>query len=497
MRSLRGRLLLGLALLTTVGCVAISAVTYTQQRSFLLARVDQQAVAATNPVSYNLDAKGINAPGAAQRTSRAAGARSAPGAPSGDGLPRSASVDLPPGTFGQRRDARGRVIGSATFSYGQAALAAPGLPSHIPLTTSLAHPKLITVHAVGSSDLSYRVMEFPTGDQSGTTIVAIPLSDVEQALARLLRVELLVSGGVLLALLALAWWVVRIGLRPLDEIGGTAGAIARGDLSRRVEPATEDSEVGRLGLALNAMLGHIERAFGERQASEDRLRNFIADASHELRTPLASIRGYAELFRIGAMREPAEVEQAMTRIEDEAARMGALVDDLMTLARLDELPRTAAEPVSISALATDAAADACAAAPDRDISLHASGAAMVRGDPDRLRQVIANLVRNAIVHTRAGTPIELSLSRAGDDVVIEVRDHGAGLPDGAEVAVWDRFWRAEGGRERGKAGAGLGLAIVAAIVAAHGGTVEARNAAGGGASFTVRLPALENALVPS
>jgi two-component system OmpR family sensor kinase len=494
MRSLRGRLLVGLAALTSVGCVVISAVTYTQQRSFLLARVDQQAVAATNPVSYNLDAKGVNAPGA--NGTRAASPRGAFGAPSGHGVPRSAAVDLPPGTFGERRDAGGHVIGSATFSYGQAALAAPKLPPSLPVTTSLAHPKLITVHAVGSSDLSYRVLEFPTGDQSGTTIVAIPLRDVDQALGRLLRVELLVSGGVLLALLALAWWVVRIGLRPLDRIGMTAGAIARGDLSRRVEPATEDSEVGRLGLALNAMLGQIERAFGEREASEDRLRNFIADASHELRTPLASIRGYAELFRIGATREPEEVEQAMTRIEDEATRMGALVDDLMTLARLDKLPRTAAEPVSLSALATDAAADACAAAPDRDISLHAEGAAMVRGDPDRLRQVIANLMRNAIVHTPPGTPIELTLSRDGTDVVIEVRDHGAGLPDGAEAAVWDRFWRAEGGRERGKAGAGLGLAIVAAIVDAHGGTVAARNAPGGGASFTVRIPALEDALVP-
>jgi two-component system OmpR family sensor kinase len=496
MRSLRGKLLLGLALLTTAGCVVISAVTYTQQRSFLLARVNQQAVAAANPVSYNLDAKGIDAPGATDGTNSAAGRRGA--GPAGHG-PRSASVDLPPGTFGQRRDAQGRVIGSATFSYGQPALAAPALPARLPLTTSFAHPKLITVHAVGTSDLSYRVLAFPTGDQSGTTIVAIPLHDVDQALARLLRVELLVSGGVLLALLTLAWWLVRTGLRPLDEIGVTAGAIARGDLSRRVEPASEDSEVGRLGLALNAMLGQIELAFGEREESEDRLRNFIADASHELRTPLASIRGYAELFRIGAAREPAEIEQAMTRIEDEAARMGALVDDLMTLARLDKLPRTAKEPVSVSALAGDGAADAAVAAPDREITLHADGAgtAMVRGDPDRLRQVIANLMRNAIVHTPAGTPIELNLSRSGDDVVIEVRDHGDGLPAGAELAVWDRFWRAEGGRERGKAGAGLGLAIVAAIVEAHGGTVQARNAPAGGASFTVRLLALEGALVPN
>jgi two-component system OmpR family sensor kinase len=272
-------------------------------------------------------------------------------------------------------------------------------------------------------------------------------------------------------------------------MGETAGAIAGGDLSRRVSPATERTEVGRLGLALNAMLGQIEKAFAERQASENRLRQFLADASHELRTPLASIRGYAELFRIGAARKPADTEKAMGRIEDESARMGALVENLLTLARLDQVPEVARKPVDLSALARDAADDARAIAPDRPISLDGEADVSVMGDASQLRQVIGNLVRNALVHTPAGTAIELSVGRAGHSATLAVRDHGHGLPTDDSDVLFERFWRADPGRGRGRAGAGLGLSIVAAIVDAHGGTVRAANAAGGGAEFTIALPA--------
>jgi two-component system OmpR family sensor kinase len=285
--------------------------------------------------------------------------------------------------------------------------------------------------------------------------------------------------------------VVRLGLRPLDRMGDTAGAIAGGDLSRRVSPATERTEVGRLGLALNAMLGQIEKAFAERQASESRLRQFLADASHELRTPLASIRGYAELFRIGAAREPADTEKAMGRIEDESARMGALVENLLTLARLDQVPEVARNPVDLVDLARDAADDARAIAPERDIGLIGEqDAVTVLGDQSQLRQVLGNLVRNALMHTPGGTPIELSVRRGpAGDAVVEVRDHGPGLPTDDTYALFERFWRADPGRERGRGGAGLGLSIVAAIVDAHGGRVAAANAPGGGASFTITLPA--------
>jgi len=269
----------------------------------------------------------------------------------------------------------------------------------------------------------------------------------------------------------------------------TADAIAAGDLSRRVTPADRRTEVGRLGLALNGMLERLEEAFAERRASEERLRRFIADASHELRTPLASIRGYAELFRMGAVREPGDAEKALKRIEDEAARMGVLVEDLLTLARLGQVAQAPHAAVDLAALARDAVDDARAIAPDRRIEAHGDAGAIVSGDAHGLRQVLGNLVRNALVHTPAGTPIDVTVTRAGAMIALEVRDHGPGLPTQDTEALFERFWRAEGGRERGRAGAGLGLAIVAAIVEAHGGAVRAEDAPGGGARFVVELPA--------
>ena len=241
------------------------------------------------------------------------------------------------------------------------------------------------------------------------------------------------------------------------------------------------------------MLDRLEQAFAEREASQQRLRAFIADASHELRTPLASIRGYAELYRMGAARSDEDVGKAMRRIEDEGARMGVLVEDLLTLARLDEIREAPHTQVDLARLARDAVDDARATAPDRDVALHVEHPADVLGDADQLRQVLANLLRNALVHTPAGTPIEVSV-RPG--VRLEVRDHGPGLPGDDPSALFERFWRAEGGRERGKGGAGLGLAIVAGIVDAHGGSVTASNVPDGGASFVVHLPPLMSSSAP-
>ena len=271
-----------------------------------------------------------------------------------------------------------------------------------------------TVDGENGDDNSYRVYAEPDRFGSGVTVVAAPLTEIEATLHRLLLLESLVIGGVLLVLGFVAWAVVRVGLLPLDRIGHTAGAIAGGDLSHRVESVDPRTEVGRLGIALNAMLDRLEGAFTQRQASEDRLRRFLADASHELRTPLASIRGYAELFRMGAARSPEDVEKAMRRIEDEAARMGVLVEDLLTLARLDEIAEAPHTSVDVAALAGDAVDDARAVAPERAIALSSSldGGAVVLGDAHQLRQVFANLLRNALVHTPAGTPIEVGVGSA-------------------------------------------------------------------------------------
>jgi two-component system, OmpR family, sensor kinase len=485
--SLRARLIAALLALAAIGLVTLAAVTYAEQRSFQYDRVDQQARDAQRPVTIQLAGpelprfRGGGRPGF--------GAPPPPPVPpGGDDDPSDGGTGpqgLERGTYGELRNSAGTPIqATAVTSYGESALPAPKIPADVPIG------KPFTVGAKDGSGLHYRVLAEPTHDHPGyTTVVAVPLREAEATLDRLLRVEALVIGGVLILLAAAAWWVVRLGLRPLDRMGETAAAIGRGDLSKRVSPADEKTEVGRLGLALNAMLGQIETAFGKQQASENRLRQFLADASHELRTPLASIRGYAELFRIGAARKPADTEKAMNRIEDESERMGALVENLLTLARLDQVPEVARNPVDLSQLAHDAADDARAIAPDRDIQLHAESPATVLGDQSQLRQVLGNLVRNALMHTPEGTPIELSVRNGAAEAVLEVRDHGRGLPTDDTGALFERFWRADPGRERGRGGAGLGLSIVAAIVDAHGGSVEAANAPGGGAVFTINLPA--------
>jgi two-component system, OmpR family, sensor kinase len=463
MASLRARLILGLVALAAVGLLALGAITYFSQRSFLMTRVDDQTKAAPNWIERAIEARNP-APGFFDPEEHGGG----PHGPSPGPTP-------PAGTWGERIDPSGTT---QTTSVGYVTTR-PQLPAHIPLE------RLFTVD--GSSG-RYRV--FAHMDPGGNTIVAaVPLHDTEQTLRRLLVVLGLVIAGILLVLGCVAWVVVRVGLLPLDRMGHVAGAIAGGDLSHRVEPTDPRTEVGRLGIALNGMLDRLERAFAEREASQNRLRRFIADASHELRTPLASIRGYAELFRMGAAREPEDVDKAMRRIEEEAARMGVLVEDLLTLARLDQVPDVPHAELDVAPLARDAVDDARAMAPDRRIELHGDGAARVVGDAHQLRQVLGNLLRNALVHTHAGTPVDVTVETGGAVVRIEVRDHGPGLPTDDTDALFERFWRAEGGRERGRGGAGLGLAIVAGIVDAHGGRVHAANAAGGGASFVVELPA--------
>jgi signal transduction histidine kinase len=298
------------------------------------------------------------------------------------------------------------------------------------------------------------------------------------------------SGFGLAALTLLAALLIRRGLRPLDRIVDAAAAIGGGDLSRRVEAGPEGTEIGRLGDALNAMLGQIERAFREREESEDRLRRFVADASHELRTPVATIRGYAELFRRGAATRQDDLEKAMSRIEAEATRMGSLVEELLLLARLDQGRPLERGPVELTELAADAVADTLAVDPDRPLSLDHDGPVRVIGDAARLRQVMGNLLANVLDHTPPGTPATVRVSAAGGHALVEVADEGPGMAPEHLVRVFRRFYRVDHGhgREARHGGAGLGLSIVEAVVTAHGGDVSARAVPGGGVSFLVRLP---------
>jgi two-component system OmpR family sensor kinase len=474
-QSLRGRLLVLLVALAGVGLLIVGTVSYAALRSYLSERVDKQVLVAAPEVYHELDDHG--GPGG-------------PGGPppgGGGGGPRIAE-----GTYGAAVTADGRVVQDTRLSIGSYDDddPAPKLPDRLEVSTS-DNPKFVDVDAVDGNG-RYRLVALSGVYSDGVLVVGVPLGDFDSTLSRLLRVELIVAFAVLAALGGSAWWLVRIGLSPLERMGRTAGAIAAGNYSERVEPATDRTEVGRLGLSLNAMLGQIETAFAEKTASEERLRTFLSDASHELRTPLASIRGYAELMRMGAAGSEADRKKATERIEAEAKRMGVLVEDLLTLARLDEERELIREEVDLSVIVAEATEAAGAASPDRSVTLTASGPVLVTGDAGRLRQVVDNLVRNALTHTPDGTAVELRVARDAARAHLEVRDHGGGLPPGDPAALFERFWRAEAGRERGKAGAGLGLAIVAGIVAAHEGEVTAANAPGGGARFSVTLPLREH-----
>ena len=281
---------------------------------------------------------------------------------------------------------------------------------------------------------------------------------------------------------------MRVGLRPLGRIEQTAAAIAGGDLSQRVENDDPRTEVGRLGGALNTMLGQIEEAFDERTASEQRLRRFVADASHELRTPLAAVRAYAELFDRGARERPDDLERAMTGIQRESRRMGLLVDDLLLLARLDQGRPLERKPVELGASRADAVEAARTLDPGREIELDAPQPVEVEGDRERLRQVLDNLLANVRAHTPAGSAAAVRVLAEGEQAVIEVADTGPGLSEAQLEHAFERFYRGDASRSRDAGGAGLGLAITAAIAESHGGTAAVVNEGrDGGSGLTVRV----------
>ena len=338
------------------------------------------------------------------------------------------------------------------------------------------------------ADTRYRVQIQPIGSANQLLIVAAPLNEADDTLHRLLIVEVAVALSVLTAVFLLGLWLVRVGLRPLGRIETTAAAIAGGDLSQRVENDDPRTEVGRLGGALNTMLGQIEEAFDERTASENRLRRFVADASHELRTPLAAVRAYAELFDRGARERPDDLERAMTGIQRESRRMGLLVDDLLLLARLDQGRPLERKPVEIEEIARDAVEAARTLDPGREIELDAPEPVEVQGDRERLRQILDNLLANVRAHTPAGSGATVRVRNGGAAAVLEVADSGPGLSDEQLEHAFERFYRGDSSRSRDAGGAGLGLAIAAAIAESHGGSATVVNEGrDGGTGLTVRV----------
>jgi two-component system OmpR family sensor kinase len=373
---------------------------------------------------------------------------------------------------------------------------------YLPKTTSASPsaPDLTVGEALGhlgddpftvsatNSKLRYRAVIRQDPRAGRTLVMALPLEDVDETIQRLLTIQAMAAVAILATMGLVTFWVLRLGVRPVQQMTKKAKAIGEGDLSQRITDPAPGTEAGELGLALNQMLGRIEEAFDERTRSEDRLRQFVADASHELRTPVTTIRGYAELYRLGGLTTDHDISEAMRRTEQEATRMGQLVSDLLDLARLDQGRPLNLGPTDVSSLAADAVADARAVEPSRPVTLDAPAPAVIVGDEAHLRQILANLVANARVHTDPDTPIAVRVRDEGSSVVLDVADEGPGMPPEVASHAFERFYRADPARTRHRGGSGLGLSIVAGTVAAHGGTVALETAPGQGTTVRATLP---------
>jgi two-component system, OmpR family, sensor kinase len=458
--SLRTRLLLGVVLLAALGLAAADIATYSSLRSYLLGRVD----ATLDQVHIGIEHEVFQ-----------------------DEPPSALNASVP-GECVQVRRLNGQVLWPeecAPAFPGEDVPSAPRLPADVSLPSSPNTPggdrvRYFTVGAIHGEG-RYRVRASEEAEHPGYILmIAHQLGAEDSTLHHLFLIEVLVTAIVLGSLTALALWIIRLGLRPLRVIEETAVAITAGDLSRRVDHPEPQTEVGRVGVALNTMLDEIE-------ASDRRLRRFVADASHELRTPLAAVRAYAELFGRGAAARPADLERSMSGITREAERMSLLVDDLLLLARLDEGRPLERKPVELAAIAAEAVDAARVVEPDRPIELSVEPAT-VTGDRARLRQALDNLLANARAHTPPDTPVSVELRRVDGRAELSVADHGPGLTDEQAARVFERFYRADASRARASGGAGLGLSIVAAVVEAHGGATEVQPTPGGGATFAITLP---------
>jgi len=465
-----------MAALLVVALSVAAAVTYTTVRSFLLGRLDAQLDVAEHQAFDYLSA--------AARSGRS---------PSERALDDRVSPDVyllliaPDGSVTLTRPS-----GSTANPDPRPLLPSLLRPSSAPRARTFGRrggvfrpePDSFTVGAKGDSGAQYRAAAVLV--PQGVLVTAVSLNPTSATLSLLVGVELGASLAVLAAICILALWIIRRGLRPLEDMAKTAGSITAGDLRQRVPVDDEQSEVGRLGDALNFMLNRIEAAFAEKSESEARLRQFVADASHELRTPLTSIRGYTELLRKGAFADQESAQRALSRVEREAIRMGTLVEDLLLLARLDQGRPLERVPVDLRRVGADAVDDARAVEPSRPVELVAPDPVIVLGDRDRLGQVAHNLVRNALAHTPAGTPVRVEVRAEGQMGRLEVSDDGPGLDAEARARVFDRFYRGDAARTG--EGTGLGLAIVRAIAEALDGSATVRSAPGAGATFTVELP---------
>ena len=508
--SLRTRLLLVLGAVALVSLVIADVVTYQELRSFLYNGVDQALEASTVPVVGAIEAHSGPGPGSGHGLTNGGGPPV--GITEGGPMPTStcATFDgrtvntsgLMPGTFIEVRSSRNAVVWQCVVpELGSVTTVKPTLPARITGFAVTGPGNGASVYFTADSrkpatQFRVRAASVPLGaGGSGQLILAVPLGGTVGTLDRLLRIELAVTGGALIAAMVLGWWLVRVGMHPLRVMERTAEAISKGQLDQRVPGELARTEVGRLARALNVMLNRIEEAFSERdhteaelRHSEARMRQFVGDASHELRTPLAAVSAYAELFERGASTRPEDLQRVMTGIMIETARMGSLVEDLLLLARLDEGRPLDDRDVEVVGLTSEAVNAASAVGPQWPVRLEAAHPVEVTGDRMRLRQVIDNLLSNVRAHTPPGTPSVVTVAQQDGDMVMTVVDEGPGLSPEQMAHVFERFYRADPSRSRRHGGAGLGLAIVASIVRAHGGVVTVSSVPGQGSTFTVRIP---------
>ena len=498
--SLRLRLLVAVGLIAVVALVVADFATYSALRSTVYQQVDQQLAQHFRKFPVNADGT------AACFTPPADGG----GAGNGGGPFGSFDGGGAGNVSGIYYIAVVKQNGSVVNGYECAAYVGshsyrPQLPSPISGFSSQSDGSQVayfTTSSVDPSGPAFRVRAYKApGGGNDVLVEAQPLTDQTSTLHTLFLTELAVTALALVFALAAGWWLVRLGLRPLEDVERTADSIAAGDLDQRVPGADRPTEVGRLARALNVMLERIQAAFDARLRSEARLREneqhlrqFVADASHELRTPIAAVSAYAELFERGAGQRSEDLPRIASGIRTETARMDRLVNDLLTLARLDEGVPMEEAPVELVGLVSEAVRTATAVGPRWPASFSAARPVEVVGDKDRLRQVVDNLLANVRAHTPEGTATTVRVDQVDDEAVVEVRDDGPGMPAEEARRVFERFYRVDPARSRGPdgrgagSGSGLGLSIVSAIVAAHGGTVTAISAPGQGMTVTVRLP---------
>ncbi len=490
--SLRARLLVAVGVIAIAALAIADVVTYSALESFLYQRVDQQLAAGHGIYEHAID-QGytipcVGGPNQVQPNTGPNGTGRGPDGPSN--AIQSLAVQV--------RTTSGALVGGTgcpTYVDGHAYT--PAITGPITGFTSAPDGTQVTSFDAPSAQADgptfrVRASTLANGD---LLILAQPLGDTQSTLQRLLTIELIVTGGAVLVALAAGFWLVRLGLKPLRDMETAAESIAAGNLTERVPGENDKTEVGRLARTLNVMLSRIESAFGARIASEQRLREsdarlrrFVADASHELRTPIAAVSAYAELFGRGASEQKEDLERLMRGIVTETGRMERLVSDLLLLARLDEGRPMEMQAVDVVALCAEAVNTARTVGPTWPVRFTATRPIEVLGDATSLRQVVDNLLGNVRAHTPEGTSTVVSVDVDATGAVIEVADSGPGMTPDQVAHVFERFYRSDPSRSRLHGGAGLGLSIVSAIVAAHGGTVSARSLGGQGTTFTVRLP---------